>query len=115
VIRPAVTPATLAGVDEALGLLTRAGFPLARAVDLVNCLSLFVAAHAQSEIATADATDGSSAALARLDATVYPLVVEAARTGFGVDDETRFRIGVRAILRGFELGLTGGAWEATNP
>jgi AcrR family transcriptional regulator len=104
IARPAVTPATLARVEEALALLTHAGFPLARAVDLINCLSLFVAAHAQSEIATAHTTDGSSAALARLDPTTYPLVVEAARTGSGVDDATRFRIGVRAILRGFELG-----------
>ena len=111
IARPAVTPATLARVEEALALLTRAGFRLDRAVDLVNCVSLFVAAHAQSEIATSDATDGSSAGLARLDPTMFPLVVEAARTGSGVDDATRFRVGVRAILRGFELGLADDAWE----
>ena len=54
IARPAATPATLARVEEALALLTRDGFPLARAVDLVNCLSLFVAAHAHSEIATGE-------------------------------------------------------------
>ena len=67
IARPAATPATLARVEEALALLTRDGFPLARAVDLVNCLSLFVAAHAHSEIATGELlgtgdvpSDGSS-------------------------------------------------------
>lgn len=111
IARPAVTPATLTRVEQALALLTRAGFRLDRAVDLINCVSLFVAAHAQSEIATSDAIDGSSAALARLDPATFPLLVEAARRGSGVDDATRFRVGVRAILRGFELGLADNAWE----
>lgn len=110
--RPAVTPATLGRVEEATTMLTGAGFPLARAVDLVNCVSLFVAAHAQSEVATAQPNAGSSAALARLDPTTFPLIVEAARTGSGVDDATRFRVGLRAILRGFELGLIDGSWDA---
>ena len=121
IARPAATPATLARVEEALALLTRDGFPLARAVDLVNCLSLFVAAHAHSEIATGELlgtgdvpSDGSSNALARLDPATFPLVVQAARTGSGVDDATRFRVGVRAILRGFELGLTDDAWDRSG-
>lgn len=101
--RPAVTPATLDVVESTLGALTSAGFPLARAVDALNALTVFVIGHASAEAAIAPAPDspGSAAWLADLDPARYPLLTEAAREGAGTDDEQRFTFAVDALLTGY--------------
>ncbi|MFJ9853706.1 TetR/AcrR family transcriptional regulator C-terminal domain-containing protein [Streptomyces sp. NPDC101150] len=107
VTRPMVTPAGLDAVERGLDALTGAGFPLGRAVDALNALSLFVVGHTAGEAGVGNDADpqgqtsGSPGWLARLDATRYPLLTEAARTGAGVDDQERFRFAVDALVAGF--------------
>ncbi|GAA2328709.1 TetR/AcrR family transcriptional regulator C-terminal domain-containing protein [Dactylosporangium salmoneum] len=102
VVRPAVTPATLDGVEAGLRVLTAAGFPLARAVDALNALTLFVLGHTAAEVAITpgEADAGSPAWLATLDESRYPLLLRAARTGAGTDDAARFSYAVDALLAG---------------
>jgi AcrR family transcriptional regulator len=108
--RPAVTRQTLKAVERGLRVLTAAGFELPRALDMINALNIFVVGHAMAEVGTAELSrrgdPGSAAALARLDFSDLPLVVEAARQVQGIDDETRFHFGVDALLCGFAQGLT---------
>ena len=107
--RPAVTPATLAGVERALTALVTAGFPLGRALDAVNTLTVLVLGHAAAEVGVAGGTaergDGSAAWVAELDEERYPLLVRAARTGQGTDDAERFTFAVDALLTGFATQL----------
>jgi AcrR family transcriptional regulator len=107
--RPAVTPATLAGVERGLGALVAAGFPLGRAVDAVNALTVFVLGHAAAEAGAAAGAErqatGSAAWVGELDEATYPLLVRAARTGQGTDDAERFAFAVDALLVGFAATL----------
>ena len=121
--RPAVTPATLAVVERGLAALVAAGFPLGRAVDAVNALTVLVLGHAAAEAGTsqgaaqgraegaaegaAQGAAGSAAWLAELDGERYPLLVRAARTGDGTDDAERFGFAVDALLTGFAATLDG--------
>ncbi|HEX4090359.1 MAG TPA: TetR/AcrR family transcriptional regulator C-terminal domain-containing protein [Trebonia sp.] len=102
--RPAVTPETLRAAERGLALLTGAGFPVGRALDTLNALTLFTVAHAASEAATAavnrTAAAGSQDYLAALDDREFPLIAEAARTSAGTDDAARFEFAVAAFLRG---------------
>ncbi|MEJ3405567.1 TetR/AcrR family transcriptional regulator C-terminal domain-containing protein [Rathayibacter sp. YIM 133350] len=107
--RPASTPRLLAVGEGGAAMLIAAGFDLGRALDIINIISVFAIGHAVSEHATtavnqAGAT-GSTAAIAGLDATAYPLLVQAARTGQGTDDEHRFRFAIDALLTGFAATL----------
>lgn len=50
-----------------------------------------------------DATDpGAAAWVAQLDSERYPLLVKAADTGHGTDDDERFAFAVEALIAGFE-------------
>ncbi|MFD7664250.1 TetR/AcrR family transcriptional regulator C-terminal domain-containing protein [Streptomyces sp. NPDC059788] len=104
--RPAVTPQTLGTVEHGLRMLRDAGFPLGRALDVLNALTVFVIGHTAVEAATARAdapgAPGSTAYLAQLDVERFPLLVEAGRGGHGADDAARFRYAVRALLAGFD-------------
>jgi AcrR family transcriptional regulator len=107
--RPAVTPQTLRAVENGLRALTGAGFPLVRALDMINILSIFVVGHAMAEAGTAELNrrgdPGSAHALAQLDASDLPLVTEAARLTEGVDGGSRFLLGLDALLYGFARWL----------
>src|SRR5580658_5044371 len=83
--RPAVTPQTLKAVEDGLRVLTEAGFALLRALDMINVLSIFVVGHA----------------MAQLDVSDLPLVIEAARLTQDADDQSRFLFGLDALLYGF--------------
>jgi AcrR family transcriptional regulator len=102
--RPAVTPETLRTAERGLGLLCAAGFPLGRALDTINALTLLVVAHAASEVATAavnaTASAGSQDYVAGLDEREFPLLTAAARTSAGTDDGARFEFAVAALIRG---------------
>ncbi|WP_338930668.1 TetR/AcrR family transcriptional regulator C-terminal domain-containing protein [Streptomyces netropsis] len=110
--RPAVTPGTLHAVERALRTLRAAGFPLGRALDVVNSLSVFVVGHAAAEAAVGPvnktAGPGSTTDLARLDPAEFPLISEAVRSGEGVDDAARFRFALDALLSGFADDGRGG-------
>jgi AcrR family transcriptional regulator len=103
--RPAVTPQSLKAVENGLRVLTEAGFALPRALDMVNVLSIFVVGHAMAEAGTAELSrrgdPGSAAALAQLDVSDLPLVIEAARLAQDADDQSRFLFGLDALLYGF--------------
>ena len=103
--RPAVTPQTLKAVENGLRVLTEAGFALPRALDMINVLSIFVVGHAMAEAGIAELSrrgdPGSAAALAQLEASDLPLVIETARLTQGADDESRFLFGLDALLCGF--------------
>lgn len=105
--RPAVTPDLLDGVEGYLRMLTDAGLPLGRALHIINILTLFVIGHATAAAQTSpsakpsDSDAGATAWVADLDTERYPLLVEAARTGQGTDDDERFAIAVEALVAGF--------------
>jgi AcrR family transcriptional regulator len=103
--RPAVTPQALKALEEGLRVLAEAGFALPRAQDMMNVLSIYVVGHAMAEtgIPAVSRRGGprSSAALAQLDASDLPLIIEAARLAPGADDESRFLLGLDALLYGF--------------
>jgi hypothetical protein len=102
--RLAVTPETLRAAERGLTLLVGAGFPVGRALDTLNALTLFVVAHAASEVTTARVNDaaaaGSQAYVAALDEREFPLLAQAARLPAGTDDGSRFEFAVAAFLRG---------------
>ncbi|MTE17000.1 TetR/AcrR family transcriptional regulator C-terminal domain-containing protein [Nocardia aurantiaca] len=103
--RVAVTPATLRTAERGLKLLVEAGFGLGPALDALNSLTLFVVAHANSEARTAPVNEaggpGSVEFLKALEPNEFPLILEAARTGAGTDDHTRFEFAVAALIHGF--------------
>jgi AcrR family transcriptional regulator len=102
--RPAVTPETLRAAERGLALLTGAGFPVGRALDTVNALTLLTVAHAVSEVSTAAVNAaraaGSQDYVAGLDEREFPLLTDAARGSQGTDDEARFEFAIAAFLHG---------------
>jgi len=102
--RPAVTPETLRAAERGLALLTAAGFPVGRALDTVNALTLLTVAHAVSEVSTAAVNTagaaGSQDYVAGLDEREFPLLTAAARSSAGTDDAARFEFAIAAFLRG---------------
>ncbi|MFE7615848.1 TetR/AcrR family transcriptional regulator C-terminal domain-containing protein [Streptomyces sp. NPDC057496] len=102
--RPAATPAALAAVEHGLSVLTGAGFPLGRALDAINSVTLFALGHTSAEVGTADTT-ASADWIAGQDPERYPLLTEAARTCAGTDDADRFAHAVDAMVTGFEQNL----------
>ena len=91
--RPAVTPETLRAAERGLALLHGAGFPVDRALDTLNALTLFTVASAASEASTAAVNSaraaGSQDYLAGLDEAEFPLLTDAARSSKGTDDGAR--------------------------
>jgi hypothetical protein len=95
IARPAVTPATLDAVEAMLGVLTAAGFPLGRALDVLDALTAFVVGHASAEAAI-----GTSGPPPGLSPERHPLLAAAVADGAGTDDHERFRYAVDALLAG---------------
>jgi Tetracyclin repressor-like, C-terminal domain len=75
-----------------------------RALDTLIALTLFVVAHAASEVTTARVNDAAAAGsqdyVAALDEREFPLLARAARLSAGTDDGARFEFAVAAFLRG---------------
>jgi hypothetical protein len=67
-------------------------------------MTLFVVAHAASEVSTAAvnsaAAPGSQDYVASLDEREFPLLAAAARSSAGTDDGTRFEFAIAAFIRG---------------
>jgi AcrR family transcriptional regulator len=102
--RPAVTPETLRAAERGLALLCDAGFPLGRALDTLNALTLFTVAHAASEVSTSAvnsaAGPGSQNYVASLDEREFPLLAAAARSSAGTGDSSRFEFAIATFIRG---------------
>ncbi|WP_040813120.1 TetR/AcrR family transcriptional regulator C-terminal domain-containing protein [Nocardia concava] len=107
--RPAVTPRTLRTAERGLKLLVDAGFELGAALDALNSLTLFVVAHANSEVRIAPVNEagdaGSAEFLKTLDPEEFPLILRAAQTSVGTDDRARFDFAIGALIRGFAAAL----------
>ena len=102
--RPAVTPETLRAAERGLALLCAAGFPVGRALDTLNALTLFVIAHAASEVSTSAVNEAAAAGsqdyVAGLDEREFPLLSAAARSSAGTDDNARFEFAIATFIRG---------------
>ena len=83
---------------------------------MINVLSIFVVGHAMAESGTAELNrrggPGSAAALAQLDVSDLPLVIEAARLAQDADDQSRFLFGLDALVYGFARWLEPGQQTA---
>jgi hypothetical protein len=83
---------------------------------MINVLSIFVVGHAMAEAGTAELSrqggPGSAAALAQLDVSDLPLVVEVARLARDADDQSRFLFSLDALLSGFARWLEPGQQAA---
>ncbi|MVU84045.1 TetR family transcriptional regulator [Nocardia sp. ET3-3] len=103
--RPAVTPRTLQTAERGLKLLVDSGFELGTALDALNAITLFVVAHANSEVRTAPVNEaeepGSIEFLKSLDPAEFPLILRAAQTSAGTDDHARFDFAIAAMIHGF--------------
>lgn len=101
VSRSASTAESLRLAERVLRLLCDAGFALGRALDLFNALSVFVLGHAAAETGVPATGPGAADQLAGLDPAEFPLLVRAATTGEGTDDDARFAAAVDALIAGF--------------
>jgi AcrR family transcriptional regulator len=101
IVRPATTPATLDAVEDLLRVLVEAGFPLGRALDSLNALTLFVVGHTSAEVAVGPDV------IPPVDPDRHPLMLSAVASGAGTDDFARFRYAVEAMLAGFAELSTG--------
>jgi AcrR family transcriptional regulator len=102
--RPAATAVTLDNIEACLRMLTDHGFPLGRALHMLNALSVFVIGHATAEaqVVVGAQEAGGAEWLAALEPERYPLVTRAAREAGGDDDAKRFAFALDAMLLGFE-------------
>jgi hypothetical protein len=99
----------LRSVEGGLRVLCAGGFPLGRAIDVINTLTVFVVGHTVAEVATEEINSsgeaGSTSRLTLLDPDEFPLITAAAKTGQGTDDAQRFSFGLTALLTGFRSSL----------
>ncbi len=100
--RPAVTPASLAHVEEALASLRAAGFGVDDALRALGALTAFVVGHALSSYGPRGGPDASRPAYDRLPAEAFARVREASGALARHDLEAEFAFGLGAMLRGLE-------------
>lgn len=99
--RPAVTSASIAHLEAALGVLRAAGFSAADALRAFQVLLAFVVGHAIATYAPI-ASDDSRPDYAQLSETEFPRVREMARLLPDRDLEEEFVFGLEALLAGIE-------------
>lgn len=103
--RPAVTPASLAHVEEALEALRSAGFGVTDARNAFGSLVAFVVGHALSSYGPRDRADAARPAYERLPAEGFARVREASLALGRHDVEAEFEFGLEAMLAGLEARL----------
>jgi TetR/AcrR family tetracycline transcriptional repressor len=102
--RPAYTPAMFQLGEFALEVMQRAGFAAGTVVDIINCLGTFTVGHVLAEIgepvggATATAEDVAEL-VTELE---YPHLAKVFAGGYAFRPEEQYRMGLRAMLDGFE-------------
>lgn len=93
--RPVITPAGLATLETALGVLCGAGMSVRRALHVFNAVSTFVLGHVLNEAGQQPVGDFP-------DLREFPLIARAVEEGAGAaDDEERFDLAIDALIRGF--------------
>jgi len=101
--RPVATPAALEVLDRTLGLLTACGLPSQEAIDLANCLAMFVTGHVLAEVG--EPVGGTNEHEAPADPARFPNIAAALETGYHHDFDQRFELGLRSLLDGFAAHL----------
>ncbi|MCX5381535.1 TetR/AcrR family transcriptional regulator [Streptomyces sp. NBC_00091] len=99
--RPAMTPRNLRTMEAVVEMLSGAGFPLPRTLDVLYSLTSFVVGHAAAQAGSVDGAGG----LASLDPEAYPLLVSAAGEAGEDAAGARFDFALEALLSGFEREL----------
>jgi AcrR family transcriptional regulator len=102
--RPAVTPASIAHIEAVLGVLRDAGFAADDALSVLQVFVAFIVGHTAVSYAPR-APDDSMPDYERLSAEEFPRVREVAWVLARHDVEKEFRLGLDALLAGFELTL----------
>lgn len=103
--RPAVTPASLAHVEETLEALRSAGFDVDDALSALGVLVAFVVGHALSSYGPREPSEASYPAYESLPAERFARVREASRALVRHDLEAEFEFGLEALLAGLEARL----------
>lgn len=105
--RPAVTPVSLAYVEDVLGVLRNEGFSANDALSTMQVLMAFVVGHTLSTHASRKSEDASRPLYDQLDEAAFPRVREAARVLAKHDVEKEFVFGLEAMVRGIEARREG--------
>lgn len=102
--RPAYMPSMLHFGDRAVGVLERAGFSGATALDLINCLGTFTVGHVLAEVG--EPVGGATATPEELAATLtggsFPRLAAVFEAGYEYRPDAQYELGLRAMLDGFE-------------
>jgi AcrR family transcriptional regulator len=103
--RPAVTPSSIAHVEQALELLTASGFAPHDAISALHVLVAYVVGHTLATHAPTN-PDDSRPDYHRLPPQAFPHVQRAAALLPTHDTEAEFALGLQAMLTGLEAHLT---------
>jgi TetR/AcrR family tetracycline transcriptional repressor len=103
--RPVATPTAVQILEDGLALLRAQGIALARAMDILNAVMMFVIGHTLAEAAdTPGHEDAVTAQPPAVDLRQFPNFAEAIRTGAGLDFDSRFSTVLEILLGGFAAG-----------
>ena len=105
--RPAVTPASMAHVEQVLDILRTAGFSVADALSALQVLVAFVVSHTVAADSPRRPDEESHPAYDRLGDAQFPRVREAARHLARHDLDDEFEFGLDAMLSGLQVRLSG--------
>lgn len=103
--RPAVTPASMAHVEQVLDILRTAGFTADDALSGLQVVVAFVVGHTVAAYAPRRPGDDSHPAYERLSEEQFPRVRETARLLAAHDLDNEFDFGLDAMLTGLETRL----------
>ncbi len=101
--RAAVTPASIAYVEEGLEVLRTAGFSAEDALSAFQVVLAFVVGHALASYAPTKPDEDSRPAYERLSEEAFPRMREAAQVLASYDIEEEFKFGLEAMLAGIEV------------
>src|SRR5262245_38417780 len=110
--RPAVTPASLAHVEEVLDILRTGGFSADDALSAVQVLLAFIVGHTVSAYAPRHPDEESDVPYHRLSEAQFPRVREVAGLLDAHDVEREFELGLDAMLAGLEQRVRRGRRKA---
>jgi AcrR family transcriptional regulator len=103
--RPAVTPASIAHVEEVLDVLRTAGFSADQALSAMEVLVAFVVGHSTAAYATRRPDEESRPLYQQLDEARFPRVREMARLLPARNIDKEFDFGLDAMIAGLERHL----------
>jgi AcrR family transcriptional regulator len=99
--RPVNSPAAFRIVEAGLAALTSQGVPLARAMDTLNAVMMFVVGHTLAEAGQTPGHEGTEPGPPVLDPVAYPNFAAAVSTGAGLDFTTRFQRTLDILIDGY--------------